>query len=702
MGMLIAYAGEQAAEQVVSEVHRLAPDWQVTYCCSLAAAEKLLTEESWQVVVWDLDLLEGASLAELERSRALAPDSYFIVVVAPASQMLGAHALAAGADYHITKHERWLHELLLVAKQADRIVSQRQQTRQLRQFTEYTVGIGSAIATNRELPDLLEAVGRATMSITGAACCWIEVLDEQASQFAQHYAYAGPEADAVAWEAEVHDIAWRAVHHDDLLVEQLDDAEGCAWRLVAVPITAGGPTLGALTIVTPAHEPLLRLHRDGLQFLAGLAAVTIQNDQLRHLVQLRTQQTEAAATQAWEEEARARTLLSAAMAVTDTRAAPEVLNKIATNAAAEIGFDCVAIYLADHDHNLLKGALQAGADGTVSDISDHSLPLRSGDNFLADAALGDEPYVLYPPAQSDQPEAAAAEDDYPTVLVPLRARGNLVGIIVADNHDCGTLISPQQIRLLRSLAGITSVALERIRVDELRDLFVSSISHELRTPLASLQATNELVLDEEVGPLNDEQRRYLGRIDAACRNMRRILDDLTDWSHLQAGQIPVRRRLVDLREPIRHATDALHPPADEAGVQIQLDLPAESLEVFTDPGRLEQVIINLVDNAVKFNYNGGQVEVSASTEDGEAVIKVADTGPGIPPGLHERVFEAFNRGSEETSRAVEGIGLGLAIASQITRLLGGRISIESEPGEGSTFAIHLPLDAETSQAPEQA
>ena len=267
-----------------------------------------------------------------------------------------------------------------------------------------------------------------------------------------------------------------------------------------------------------------------------------------------------------------------------------------------------------------------------------------------------------------------------------------MGLLVADNHQTYAPIPPQRVRLLRSLAAMAAVALERIRVDKLRELFVSSISHELRAPLASLQATSELVLDEEVGPLNEDQHQYLARMDSACRHMRRILDDLTDWSHLQAGQISIRKRKVDLRQALEHATQTLRSRADQAEVEILLKLPPDSLEVFTDPRRIEQVLINLVDNAVKFNYHGGQVEVSAFIVEGEAVAQISDTGPGIPTELQERIFEAFDRGSEEISRPVEGVGLGLAIASQITTLLGGRIEVNSEPGQGSTFSVHLPLE----------
>ncbi len=689
MRILVACAQQQEAEEIVAEVHRRAPGWQATDCSSAAQFERLVVKRQYEVVVLDLDLLEGAGLRVLERLAGLAADTYFIVVVPPGSQLLGARALGAGADYHLVRHDRWLNELLLVAEHAERIVSQLRQGHRTAEFACRIVELGTTIATDKELPRLLEGVGLAAISITDAVCCWIGVLDPEGRQFQQRYAF-GDEATA-AWETQAQDVAWRAVHSDELLVAQLDSPEGCPYRTVAVPVTTGGAEpVGAVVLVTPRAEPLTELHRNALQCLAALAAIILQNERLHHLAQQRAQQMEAAATQAGEEEARARTLLSAAVAVTETGEAAEVLNKIATNAVTEIDFSQVCIYLADRDHGILQGSIQVGADGTALDISDRSFPLKQGDNLLADAALGDAPYATYSASQIREAETSAAGDNYPRLLVPLRTHGKLMGVMIADNRESGEPISAQQTRLLRPLAGMASVALERIEVDKLRELFVSSISHELRAPLSSMQANNELVLDEEVGPLNQQQRMYLSRIDSAAQHIRRILDDLTDWSYLQAGKMSVHKQPVDVRETIRHATETLQTQANQAQVELLLALPEHSLQVVTDTRRLEQIIINLVDNAVKFNYHRGQVEVSAEVENQEVVIRVADTGPGIPLGLQDHIFEAFNRGSDEISRAVEGVGLGLAIATHMSKLLGGRISVESQLDHGSTFALHLP------------
>ncbi len=693
MRILIACANEEQVGEILAEIHRVAPDWQTSKCHSVPVLEKLLAQEHYDVIVCDLELLPPPALQELQRITAPAPDTYFVVLASRDNQLLGARALSAGADYHVITYGRWINELLLVVKRAEEIISNRQQTRRICEFNQCLLDLATTMANEEDLTAQLADIAQAAMSIIEASHCWIGVLNQEGNDFGDFYSYGGTQHKAADWETQGRDTAWRSLHHKELLIEQVGEVEPAGHRMIALPMILENGPIGALAMVSLAVTPLADVQKNALRFVCALAAMLIQNKHLDQLLRQRVRQTEAAATQAWEEEERARMVLNAAVAVIDTQQPLEVLEKIATSAAVEIGFDRISIYLTDDDQGLLRGTLQATSDGGVADISDCSYPLTSGDNLLADAAWDEAPYVLLGPKDRDKAASSNAEGAYPQLLVPLRTHGDLVGLLVADNHQTHTPIPPQRIRLLRSLAAIAAVALERIRVDKLRELFVSSISHELRAPLASLQATSELILDEEVGPLTEDQQQYLARMDSACRHMRRILDDLTDWSHLQAGQISIRKRKVDLRQAVEHVIHTLRSKADQAGVEILLNLPPDNLEVFTDPRRIEQVLINLVDNAVKFNYHRGQVEVSAFSAEGEAVVQVSDTGPGIPTELQQRIFEAFDRGSEEISRPVEGVGLGLAIASQITTLLGGRIEVNSEPGQGSTFSVHLPLES---------
>ncbi len=692
MRILIGCANELQTAEILAEISRVAPDWQASEYLSVTDLETLLAQGRYDVVVCDLELLPSPPLQELHRITVLAPDTYFIVLASSDSQLLGARALSAGADYHVIKHDRWINELLLVVKHAEETINSHQQVRHLCEINQHLLDLATVLTTEKDIAPQLDAIAQAVLGITDAERCWIGLLNQEGDEFDDFHGYGRTESEATDWETRARDTAWRSLHDKELLIDRIDETGTTPRRIIALPIVLENGPAGALAIVRAAAAPLNEPSKNALQFLCVLTAILIHNDRLNRHLQRRGQQIEAAAAQAWEEAERARMVLNAAVAVTDSQRPSEVLEKIATNAAVEIGFDQVSIYLTDADRRLLQGTLQAAFDGGVVDISERSYPLRPGDNLLADAALGEAPYVLLGPEDHGEETPGSAEDNYPQLLVPLRTHGELVGLLVADNHQTRTPIPPQRIRLLRSLAAMAAVALERIRVGELRELFVSSISHELRAPLASLQATTELIADEEVGPLNEDQHQYLSRMASACRHMRRILDDLTDWSHLQAGRIAIHKRKIDLRQTVEYATQTLHSRAEQAGVEISVKLPPDSLEVFTDPRRIEQVLINLVDNAVKFNYHRGKVEVSAFIADGEAVVQVSDTGPGIPAEIQDRIFKPFDRGTEEISRPVEGVGLGLAIASQITKLLGGRIELDSKLGQGSTFSVHLPLE----------
>ena len=569
----------------------------------------------------------------------------------------------------------------------------RRQIERSSNFAQQLLKISTAIPTGGDLHQMMERIVQAVGYIYEPCCAWIEVLDAERAQFEQTYTHWHDEAIARELYVQVQDLAWSAVQQEQTVESDLPGPDGrTKYNIAAFPLRIESEIVGVLMVGRPRPGPPQGSERNALQLLAAQAAGAIHSARLYSLAEERSRRLEAAAAQAWEEEARARTLFEAATAVTETTQLPEVLNKIASNAAATIGFERVRIYLADHDKGVLCGATEAGSDRIVVDISDETYHLRSGENMLVDAALSKAPYILYPVSEKED-EGAAEETRYERLVVPLRAGGALVGIVVADNPHSQQSISPQRTRLLRALAGMASVAIDRTQVEKLRELFMSAISHELRTPLASVQAYNELVLDEEVGPLTDEQRDYLSRVDRACQRLRRVIDDLMRWSRLQSGYISINKRPTDIRECITTVVDSLNLQAAKAQVQLQVHLPEESVALLTDAQRAEQIIINLVDNAIKFNHPNGRVDVTLREEAEEVIVDVTDTGPGISPPLQEKIFEAFNRGADETSRGTDGIGLGLALASRIAQHLDGEITLDSQPGAGSTFSLRLPRDS---------
>jgi two-component system phosphate regulon sensor histidine kinase PhoR len=228
-------------------------------------------------------------------------------------------------------------------------------------------------------------------------------------------------------------------------------------------------------------------------------------------------------------------------------------------------------------------------------------------------------------------------------------------------------------------------AIERLRSD-----FVSTVSHELRTPLAAIYGAAMTLQREDVALEPEQQQVMLGVIGAESERLARIVNDILLASRLDSGAATVRIDQADATELARGvvAAAATHLP-DE--IELVLSAPEPGPQVVADPDGLRQVLVNLVENAVKYSPEGGRVVVELESRDGRVQFAVRDGGLGIPASEHERIFEKFFRLDPQLSRGVGGTGLGLYICREILRRMGSRIRVDSEPGRGSTFSFELPL-----------
>jgi signal transduction histidine kinase len=227
-------------------------------------------------------------------------------------------------------------------------------------------------------------------------------------------------------------------------------------------------------------------------------------------------------------------------------------------------------------------------------------------------------------------------------------------------------------------------------LDRLRANFVASVSHGLRTPLTAARAGLGLLESSAADRLSPEERGLLGN---ARRNTARLglaVDDLLAYNQLEAGTLKLEREPLDLRAAVADAISTVHPLIVEGGQSLEMDLP-RPLPVEGDPRRLAQVLVNLLENAHLHTPEGTRIEVSGRTSGDEVLLAVSDTGPGIPVGELESVFERFRR--LEPGRG-NGSGIGLTISRGIVELHGGELRAESPPGGGATFRMTLPLGRE--------
>ena len=234
---------------------------------------------------------------------------------------------------------------------------------------------------------------------------------------------------------------------------------------------------------------------------------------------------------------------------------------------------------------------------------------------------------------------------------------------------------------------------EKERLDELHRLkaqFIATVSHELRTPLTSISAYAETLRSATVRPDLETSDRFLRVIQDESRRLTRIVDDILDLATMDAGRVRMSCRYVDFVEVVSDAIDVIHPLADKKGIHIRGPLSGEEAGLHADPDLLKQLVVNLLENAVKFSGREGRVQVDVERENSAVRLVVQDDGPGIPTDKLDAIFERFYQVDGTNARSHGGSGLGLAICRSIATWHDGRIWAESEPGHGARFIVSLP------------
>jgi signal transduction histidine kinase len=237
------------------------------------------------------------------------------------------------------------------------------------------------------------------------------------------------------------------------------------------------------------------------------------------------------------------------------------------------------------------------------------------------------------------------------------------------------------------------------RIDEIKSEFVSVASHELRTPLAAIKNAIQLILKGKTGEINEAQEKFLSMADRNINRLTNILNNLLNLSKIESGKIQMKLENFELKKLIELTVSSLKPQADEKSVQIILEVPEPLPQVYGDQEKIEQILTNLIGNAIKFTPEGGQILLTAkpfskdqNNEHGDKVaVSVKDSGIGIPQEHLEAIFEKFHQVEGSLNRSMSGTGLGLAITRGLLEAHQGKIWVESEVGKGSIFTFTLPV-----------
>jgi signal transduction histidine kinase len=236
---------------------------------------------------------------------------------------------------------------------------------------------------------------------------------------------------------------------------------------------------------------------------------------------------------------------------------------------------------------------------------------------------------------------------------------------------------------------------------EAKSRFLATMSHELRTPLNAIIGYTELLLMGVPAPIPDSGRQQVERVRNASHHLLHLIDEVLAFSRLEMGREELRAGSAQLSAVVTEAASVVAPLAVERRLELRIEAPPEPILLETDVGKVRHILLNLLSNAIKFTDHG-EIVLTARVENGDVRFDVRDTGIGIPPQHHERIFDPFWQVENKASRRVAGTGIGLSVARRLARLLGGDITVISGPGEGSTFIARIPRKMGEGPAAEPA
>ncbi len=294
----------------------------------------------------------------------------------------------------------------------------------------------------------------------------------------------------------------------------------------------------------------------------------------------------------------------------------------------------------------------------------------------------------------------------------VRETGNYSLRVVGKSRDeIGTLVEGFNAMMekishnekhLEDLVNERTIELEAAKTkaeesDHLKSAFLASMSHELRTPLNSIIGFSGILLQEMAGPLNAEQKKQLSMVKSSSSHLLDLINDVLDISKIESGRLQVYEESFKIDLLIIMAVSTLRPFAEKKGLTLDYEIPADLPKIHSDKRRLEQVLINLINNAIKFT-DKGSIKVICTREKNSLSIAIMDTGMGIKESDLEHIFQSFRQVDSGLDRIREGSGLGLAICKRLTELLGGTVTVESQLAVGSTFTVVLPFEMEAQQS----
>jgi len=471
--------------------------------------------------------------------------------------------------------------------------------------------------------------------------------------------------------------------------------------VLAVPILKGDDLLGVMTIYHLEVRPFTDKQIALVETFADQAAIAIDNvrllDELRH----RTDELGRSVGEL-------RALGEVSQAVNSTLDLETVLSTIVAKAVQLSGTEAGAIYGYDEQRHEFRLRATYGMDqGLIDALTQRHIDLD--DPNVAEVFAQHEPLQvadLREEAASELNKIALRAGYRARMVAPLLRGEDIVGMLVVRRRTPGEFVK-NTVDIIKTFAAQSALAIQNARLfheieDKSRQLeeasqhksqFLANMSHELRTPLNAILGYTELMTDGAYGEPSEKMLGILTRLEANGRHLLGLINDVLDLSKIEAGQLELELSDYCIQDIAQTVRSTLEPLAADKKLAFKVEVAPQLPSGRGDGRRLTQVLINLVGNAIKFT-DAGEIAIKAEANNGSFHVSVRDTGPGISSADQAKLFQEFQQADNAITRKKGGTGLGLAISKRIIEMHGGRIWVESQPGQGSTFAFTLPVVVE--------
>jgi signal transduction histidine kinase len=470
--------------------------------------------------------------------------------------------------------------------------------------------------------------------------------------------------------------------------------------VVAVPVFRGGNAIAAIAVGRAEPGSFSERHIALLQTFADQAVIAIENVRLFKELEARTQDLTRSVEQLTA-------LGDVGRALSSTLDLDTVLQTIVTRASQLAGTDACSVYEYDEMTEAFHLRATHNLDEAVAALARRT-PTRKGEGIQGRMAVTRQPVQIPDIAAADSYRGPLRDILLRTgtralLAIPMQREDELIGGLTVSKKTPGAF-APEVIELLQTFATQSALAIQNARLfreiaDKSRLLeaasrhkseFLANMSHELRTPMNAILGFSEVLAERMFGEVNEKQAEYLQDILSSGRHLLSLINDILDLSKVEAGRLELELGRFHLPTALDNALTLVRERATRHGITLTQTVDPGVGDIAADERKVKQILLNLLSNAVKFTPEGGRVSVTVTSADGVITIAVSDTGIGIAPEDQAAIFEEFRQVGREDARKQEGTGLGLTLAKKFVELHGGRIWVQSQVGQGSTFTFTLP------------